>query len=92
MGAPEKMVQVEVAAGRTLYTPGVPVEIKDGSKVTFQYTAGEYHGPKAKVMVSQADAKLLRAQGFVYDPDATVIAVGDGPSFAPEDGPTIQPV
>lgn len=92
MGAAEKMVQVEVAAGRSLYTPGRPVEVKDGSKVTYEPTAGKHHGPKSKLSVSESDAEMLREQGFIYDPKATVIASGDGPSFTPDDGPTVQPV
>lgn len=51
---------------------------------------GKHYGPGAKVAVSAEDAKHLLERGFLHNPKAEAANVGNGPTFAAEDGPSIQ--
>jgi hypothetical protein len=90
MVAAARMVEVEVARGRTVFTPGVPLEVKLGGVITMQSTQGKNNGPGSKLRVTEDEAKHLRAEGFVFDPDAPVIPVAEGPNLTSADGPSFQ--
>ena len=91
MSTPPKMVEVQVARGRTLVTPGTPIETKDGDKVVMSYRAGRTHAAGSKVRVSSEDVPMLTAHGFIFDPDAAPANYGEGPNFSASDGPSFLP-
>jgi hypothetical protein len=71
-----QLVEVEVARGRTVY-------------------AGSRHKPVSaggKIKIDADEAAWLRRQGFLIDPKAELIPIGDGPNFGTKEGPTIKGV
>jgi hypothetical protein len=86
-----EMVEAIVARGKTIRVGQGRTEVSDadGKIVGFpkpakSYTAGE------KITLPADEAVWLRKTGFLVDPKAEVIEVGNGPQFSPSDGPTIQ--
>lgn len=47
-------------------------------------------GDANKIEVPEDEVKFLRARGFLVDPDAKEIPRGNGPMFAPTDGPMVR--
>ncbi|MDA8230153.1 MAG: hypothetical protein M0006_02320 [Magnetospirillum sp.] len=53
------------------------------------WNGGRKHGPGDSLGVEAAEAKRLRALGFLVDPAAPALPVGQGPTFSPAEGPTV---
>lgn len=48
------------------------------------------YGPGEEVTLPEPEVLRLRALGFLVDPGAAAVESGNGPTFAPADGPRIQ--
>ena len=91
MAAKIDMVDAIVARGKTVRVGQGRTEPTDANgnpqgniKPAKFYTAGD------KITLTADEAEWLRKCGFLVDPSAEVIPVGDGPQFSPADGPTVQ--
>jgi hypothetical protein len=69
----------------------VDVTIVRGSIHTGHGESALVHGPGATVAVPKDEVPTLIMRGIIADPNAAPIAVGAGPTFRPDGGPTITP-
>ena len=71
-----QLVEVEVAKGRTVYDGSLKRPVGAGSKMKLE----------------KSEAVWLRSHGFLVDPGAEVIPIGDGPNFGTTEGPSVKGV
>jgi hypothetical protein len=87
-----KMVTATVAPRKTVYVGAEKKTIwdADSKRDVPQVKASQPKGPGEQIELPEDEIIRLRKLGFLTDPDAEQIAVGNGPTFGTAGGPTVQ--
>lgn len=82
--APRLPIDGEAAADRS----AAAVQAIVAPRRTVQHE-GRLYGPGEPLLLPESEVGRLRARGFLVDPSAPEVPVGNGPTFSPSAGPLI---